>query len=385
MKLTSLFALAALLLNSALATAAPAQQPLLPPPPAPQVDARGYVLVDYHSGQTLAGRNANERVEPASLTKLMTAYIAFTAIHQGRLSLTQTLPVSEKAWKAEGSRMFIAPNMQVTVDELLHGMIIQSGNDAAITLAEGIAGSEDAFAALMNQEAQRLGMKNTHFMNATGLPHPQHYSTPYDLSLLARAIIRDFPDFFKLYSIKEYRYNNITQPNRNQLLWRDPSVDGMKTGHTEAAGFCLVSTAKRQGMRLISVLVGAASDNLRTSESQKLLNYGFQFFESYRPYRKGQTLATLPMWKGNSSTLKAGLAEDMYITVPRGQYPYIAASMVSRQPLLAPVSEGQAVGTLKISLGGKELTERPLVALEGVGVANIFVRGWDSLRLLFSK
>ncbi|MGD9787146.1 MAG: D-alanyl-D-alanine carboxypeptidase family protein, partial [Sulfuricellaceae bacterium] len=211
MKLTSLFALAALLLNSALATAAPAQQPLLPPPPAPQVDARGYVLVDYHSGQTLAGRNANERVEPASLTKLMTAYIAFTAIHQGRLSLTQTLPVSEKAWKAEGSRMFIAPNMQVTVDELLHGMIIQSGNDAAITLAEGIAGSEDAFAALMNQEAQRLGMKNTHFMNATGLPHPQHYSTPYDLSLLARAIIRDFPDFYKLYSIKEYRYNNITQ------------------------------------------------------------------------------------------------------------------------------------------------------------------------------
>jgi D-alanyl-D-alanine carboxypeptidase (penicillin-binding protein 5/6) len=385
MKLTSLFALAALLLNSALAAAAPAQQPLLPPPPAPQVDARGYVLVDYHSGQTLAGRNANERVEPASLTKLMTAYIAFTAIHQGRLSLAQTLPVSEKAWKAEGSRMFIAPNMQVTVDELLHGMIIQSGNDAAITLAEGIAGSEDAFAALMNQEAQRLGMKNTHFMNATGLPHPQHYSTSYDLSLLARAIIHDFPDFFKLYSIKEYRYNNINQPNRNQLLWRDPSVDGMKTGHTEAAGFCLVSTAKRQGMRLISVLVGAASDNLRTSESQKLLNYGFQFFESYRPYRKGQVLASLPMWKGNSRTLKAGLAEDMYVTVPRGQYPYIAASMVSKQPLLAPVSEGQAVGALRIALGDKVLTERPLVALESVGVANVFVRGWDSLRLLFGK
>lgn len=384
MKLTSLFALAALLLNSALAAAAPAQ-PLLPPPPAPQVDARGYVLVDYHSGQTLAGRNANERVEPASLTKLMTAYIAFTAIHQGRLSLAQTLPVSEKAWKAEGSRMFIAPNMQVTVDELLHGMIIQSGNDAAITLAEGIAGSEDAFAALMNQEAQRLGMKNTHFMNATGLPHPQHYSTPYDLSLLARAIIHDFPDFFKLYSIKEYRYNNINQPNRNQLLWRDPSVDGMKTGHTEAAGFCLVSTAKRQGMRLISVLVGASSDNLRTSESQKLLNYGFQFFESYRPYRKGQVLASLPMWKGSSRTLKAGLAEDMYVTVPRGQYPYIAASMVSKQPLLAPVSEGQAVGALRIALGDKVLTERPLVALESVGVANVFVRGWDSLRLLFGK
>lgn len=384
MNLKSLFALAALLISSSVALAAP-QPPLLPPPPAPQVDARGYILVDYNSGQELASRNANERVEPASLTKLMTAYIAFTAVKQGRLSLTQTLPVSEKAWRAEGSRMFIAPNMQVTVDELLHGMIIQSGNDASITLAENIAGGEDAFAALMNREAQRLGMKNTHFMNATGLPHAQHYSTPYDLSVLARSIIRDFPDFFKLYSIKEYRYNNITQPNRNQLLWRDPSVDGMKTGHTDAAGFCLVSTAKRQNMRLISVVVGTASDNLRTSESQKLLNYGFQFFETFRPYQRAQTLATLPMWKGSSRTLKAGMAEDTYVTVPRGQYQHIAASMVSKQPLLAPVSGGQAVGTLRLTLGDKVLIERPLVALENVGVANIFVRGWDSLRLLFSK
>lgn len=384
MNLKSLFAFASLLLSSSVAFAAP-QLPLLPPPPAPQVDARGYILVDYNSGQELAGRNANERVEPASLTKLMTAYIAFTAIKQGRLTLTQTLPVSEKAWRAEGSRMFIAPNMQVTVDDLLHGMIIQSGNDAAITLAENIAGSEDAFAGLMNQEAQRLGMKNTHFMNATGLPHAQHYSTPYDLSLLARAIIRDFPDFFKLYSIKEYRYNNITQPNRNQLLWRDPSVDGMKTGHTEAAGFCLVATAKRQNMRLISVVVGTNTDNLRTSESQKLLNYGFQFYETFRPYQKGQVLANLPMWKGNSRTLKAGVADDTYVTVPRGQYAYIKASMVSQQPLLAPVSTGKPVGTLRLYLGDKLLTDRPLVALENVGVANIFVRGWDSMRLLFSK
>jgi len=237
----------------------------------------------------------------------------------------------------------------------------------------------------MNKEAQRLGMKHTHFMNATGLPDPRHYSTPYDLSVLARAIIRDFPDFFKLYSIKEYRYNNITQPNRNQLLWRDPSVDGMKTGHTEAAGFCLISTAKRQNMRLISVVVGTASDNLRTSESQKLLNYGFQFFETFRPYQKGQVLAKLPMWKGSSRTLQAGLPEDLYVTVPRGQYPHMAASMMSQQPLLAPVTAGQAVGTIKLSLGDKALSERPLVALESVGVANIFVRGWHSLRLMIGK
>lgn len=384
MKITSLLAFAACLLTGSIAFAA-AQPPLLPPPPAPQVDAKGYILMDYNSGQELASHNANERVEPASLTKLMTAYIAFTAVKQGRLSLTQTLPVSEKAWRAEGSRMFIAPNTQVTVDDLLHGMIIQSGNDAAITLAEGIAGSEDAFAGLMNQEAQRLGMKNSHFMNATGLPHAQHYSTPHDLSLLTRAIIRDFPEFFKLYSIKEFRYNNITQPNRNQLLWRDPSVDGMKTGHTEAAGFCLVATAKRQNMRLISVVVGTNTDNLRSSESQKLLNYGFQFYETFRPYQKGQVLANLPMWKGNSRTLKAGLADDAYVTVPRGQYSYMKASMVSQQPLLAPVSAGKPVGTLRLSLGDKVLNERPLVALESVGVANMFVRGWDSLRLLFSK
>lgn len=384
MKITSLLIFAACLLTGSIAFAA-AQPPLLPPPPAPQVDAKGYILMDYNSGQELASHNANERVEPASLTKLMTAYIAFTAVKQGRLSLTQTLPVSEKAWRAEGSRMFIAPNTQVTVDDLLHGMIIQSGNDAAITLAEGIAGSEDAFAGLMNQEAQRLGMKNSHFMNATGLPHAQHYSTPHDLSLLTQAIIRDFPEFFKLYSIKEFRYNNITQPNRNQLLWRDPSVDGMKTGHTEAAGFCLVATAKRQNMRLISVVVGTNTDNLRSSESQKLLNYGFQFYETFRPYQKGQVLANLPMWKGNSRTLKAGLADDAYVTVPRGQYSYMKASMVSQQPLLAPVSAGKPVGTLRLSLGDKVLNERPLVALESVGVANMFVRGWDSLRLLFSK
>ncbi len=358
---------------------------LLPPPPAPVLAAKGYVLLDYLSGQVLAAQGLHDRVEPASLTKLMTAYVTFAAIKQGRLELKQTLMVPEKAWRAEGSRMFLEPNKPAVVEDLLHGMIVQSGNDASITLAEGVAGSEEAFATLMNREAQRLGMKNTRFVNATGLPDPQHYATPYDLALLARAIIRDFPEFFKLYSIKEYRYNNTTQPNRNRLLWLDPTVDGMKTGHTEAAGFCLVATAKRQHMRLISVVVGTDSDSLRTTESQKLLNYGFQFFETVRPYQKGQVLANLPIWKGSARTLKAGLAEDLYVTVPRGQQNYVSASLESRQPLIAPVSAGQTVGTLRIALGNRPLTERPLAALEDVSVANIFVRAWHSLRLLFVK
>lgn len=372
-----------LFLFTSLAAAEP--QPLLPPPPAPVLSAKGYALLAYNSGQMVAQQKADQRVEPASLTKLMTAYLSFMALKQGRISLQQTLPVSEYAWRAEGSRMFIEPNKPVTVDELLHGMIVQSGNDASIALAEGIAGSEDAFATLMNREALRLGMVNTHFMNATGLPHPQHYSTPHDLALLARAIIRDFPEFYPLYSIKEYRYNNITQPNRNRLLWQDPYVDGMKTGHTEAAGFCLVSSAKRGQTRLISVVVGTDSDRLRASESQKLLNYGFQFFETYRPYAKGQTIASLPVWKGSERLLKAGLADDLFLTVPRGQYSQIAASIVSRQPLLAPIRAGQTVGSLRISLGGKVIAEHNLVALDNISVANMFGRAWDNLRLMIGK
>ena len=263
----------------------------LPLPPAPAIAARAYLLADFSSGRLLVQQGVNDRVEPASLTKLMTAYLTFTAIKQGRLKMDQVLPVSEKAWRTEGSRMFIEMDRPVTVDELIHGMIIQSGNDACVTLAEGIAGSEEVFAQMMNQQAARLGMKNTHYMNSTGLPHAQHYTTAYDLSLLAAAIIRDFPEDFKYYSMKEYRYNNITQPNRNRLLWLDPSVDGMKTGHTESAGYCLIATAKRDPMRLISVVLGASSDNVRATESQKLLNYGFQFFSSHRVYAKGQTVS----------------------------------------------------------------------------------------------
>ena len=357
----------------------------LPMPPAPDVAAKSYILTDFYSGQTLIQQNADQRIEPASLTKLMTAYITFSAIKQGRIGGTQTLPVSEKAWRTEGSRMFIDLKTPVTVNELIRGMIVQSGNDACITLAEGIAGSEATFAQMMNQEAARMGMKNTHFVNSTGLPDPQHYTTARDLSLLASAIIRDFPEYYPLYSIKEYRYNNISQPNRNRLLWLDPNVDGMKTGHTESAGFCLITSAKRSNRRLISVVLGTASDNARTMESQKVLNYGFQFFDSVRMYAKGQTVASLRAWKGSQNTLKAGFQEDAYVVVPKGQYARLKVSMTSTQPLLAPIKIGQKVGTIKLTLDDKPVAELPLVSLEEVGVANIFGRAWDSIKLMFTK
>jgi D-alanyl-D-alanine carboxypeptidase (penicillin-binding protein 5/6) len=352
------------------------------PPPVPAVAARAYILVDFNSGQTLAQQNADERMEPASLTKLMTAYLTFSALRQNHLSLKQTLPVSEHAWRAEGSRMFVQPNMPAVVEDLIRGMIVQSGNDACIALAEGIAGSEEAFVVRMNEQAQKLGMKHTHFMNVTGLPHPQHYTTAADLSLLARAIIRDFPEFYSYYSLKEFKYNNINQPNRNRLLWLDPTVDGMKTGHTESAGYCLIASARRDARRLISVALGTTSESARAAESQKLLNYGFQFYDTYRLYEKGQAVATLPVWKGSENLLKAGVDRDLYVTLPKGQYPYLKAAMVSKQPLLAPLSAGQTVGAIKLTVDGKPFAEFPLVALESVPIANIFKRGVDSIKLL---
>ncbi|MDD5405095.1 MAG: D-alanyl-D-alanine carboxypeptidase [Sulfuricella sp.] len=372
-----------LLLFSFLVSSGAIAEQVLPVPPAPPIAARAYLLADFPSGRLLVQQGANDRIEPASLTKLMTAYLTFSAIRQGRLKMDQVLPVSERAWKAEGSRMFIEPNRPVTVRELIQGMIVQSGNDACIALAEGIAGSEEVFAQMMNQEAARLGMKNTHYMNATGLPHAQHYTTAYDLSLLVAAIIRDFPEDFKFYSMKEYRYNNITQPNRNRLLWLDPTVDGMKTGHTESAGYCLIATARRDPMRLISIVLGATSDHLRATESQKLLNYGFQFFEGKRLYARNQTISTLPIWKGSQKTLKAGVSQDLLITLPKGYYSRIKATVTSKQPLLAPVSAGQMVGTLQLTLDDKPFASYPLVALENVAVGNIFGRALDSVKLWF--
>ena len=363
--------------------AASAQQPSLPTVPPPPVNAASWILVDLSSGQTLHAVKPDERREPASLTKLMTAYLTFAALKQKSITMEQEVKVSQRAWKAEGSRMFIEPKTPVTVEQLLHGMIIQSGNDASVLLAETVAGSEEAFAQAMTREAQRLGMKNTNFVNSTGLAHPQHYSTPADIALLAGAIIRDFPQHFPLYSMKEYRYNNITQPNRNRLLWTDQYVDGMKTGFTDAAGYCLVATARRGPRRMLSVVMGAASDSARAIESQKLLNFGFQFYDTPRLYEKNQMVATLPVWKGTANELKAGFTDDVFLTLPRGVGPKLKVAMEATAPLTAPIALGQNVGTLKLLLDGKPIAEYPVKALEEVPQAGIFGRAWDTIRLWF--
>ena len=366
-----------------LASAAAAQSSHPLPAPALTVAAKSFLLLDYHSRQPLAGKSAQQRVEPASLTKLMTAYLTFSALKQKLIEPSQAVPVSPRAWKTDGSRMFIEPRKPVTVDELLRGVIVQSGNDACIALAELIGGSEEAFAQMMNREAQRLGMKNTNFMNSTGLPHAQHYSTAEDLALLAAAIIRDYPEYHPLYAMKEYRYNNITQANRNRLLWSDPAVDGMKTGYTENAGYCLVASARRGERRLISVVLGAGSENSRAAESQKLLNYGFQYYDSVKLYEKNQPVASLQVWKGSGNSVKAGFLNDLYLSLPKGQAEKLKANLESQQPLLAPIGAGQRIGVMKVTLDGKPFTEIPLVALENVPLAGILGRGWDTIRLLF--
>jgi D-alanyl-D-alanine carboxypeptidase (penicillin-binding protein 5/6) len=367
----------------ALASSAYARQAPLPVPPAPPIAAKAYLLVDFNTGKQLAAHDPEMRVEPASLTKLMTAYLTFTALKQGQIRPHQQVPVSVKAWKTIGSRMFIDPHKPVTVKQLLNGMIVESGNDASIALAEAVAGSEEAFVQLMNREAQRLGLKNTHFVNATGLPDPDHYSTAEDLALLTSAIIRDFPKYYELYSQKEFTYNKIKQANPNRLLWTDPAVDGVKTGYTESAGYCLIASARRGEHRLLSVVLGAASERARTAESQKLLNYGFQFYDSFRVQAKNQPVATLEVYKGTEDTVKAGFLNDVYVTLPKGQRSKLKASVESLQPLVAPINAGQRVGTMKISVDGKPYRELPVVALENVPVAGILGRSWDSLRLMF--
>ncbi len=348
----------------------------------PEVLARAWLIADLSSGQMLAESRADERVEPASLTKLMTAYVVFSALRDKKLTLTQQVSVSERAWKATGSRMFIEPDKPVSVEDLIRGMEIQSGNDACIALAEAVAGSEEVFVQLMNREAQRLGMKNTRFMNASGLPDAQHYSTARDLYLLAAALIRDFPtDYATYYSQKEFRYNNITQMNRNRLLWLDSTVDGMKTGYTEAAGYCMIASSVRGPRRLISVVLGATSEPARVQESQKLLNWGYLFFDALKLYAKEQPAKRIEVWKGASPEVPAGFVADVYVTVPKGQGDKVKAELVSQQPLLAPIVKGQRLGVLRVSMDGKPLAETPLLALEAVGLAGVFGRTWDTLRL----
>jgi D-alanyl-D-alanine carboxypeptidase (penicillin-binding protein 5/6) len=354
-------------------------QPVTPPP----VAARAYYLLDTLSGQALAAQAEEDRFEPASLTKLMTAYLVFTALRDGKLDPAATVAVSEKAWRAGGSRMFIEPRKPVTVGDLLRGMIVQSGNDATIALTEAVAGSEEAFAQLMNREAKRLGLRNSNFVNSTGLPAPNHYATARDMAVLAAALIRDFPDRYALYSQKEYTWNGITQANRNRLLWLDPTVDGVKTGFTEAAGYCLVASAKRGERRLVSVVMGAQSDALRMSENQKLLNFGFLAWDTQRLYRKGQVVANAEIFKGTSATVKLGFDRDVWLTLPRERFEGLKAQLTTVQPFVAPYSRGQNAGIMKLARDNAAVAEIAVVALEDVPAAGFLSRGWDTIRLLF--
>lgn len=365
-----------------------AQAPPLPPqnmptPAAPALGANSYILMDFNSGYVLVESNPDMRVEPASITKVMTSYVVFTELAAGNISLDDTVNVSENAWRTGGSRTFIEPSMQPTIEQLIKGMVIQSGNDASVALAEHLAGSEEAFAGLMNLYAAQLGMLNSHFMNATGLPDEQHYTTARDVALLSNALIKDFPDFYQWYSEKEYSFNNIRQHNRNNLLWRDPAVDGLKTGHTQAAGYCLAASAKRDGMRLVSVVLGSASESTRVSESQTLLNYGFRFFETVQLYKAGQELAQGRVWKGVSEQIKLGIRDQLFVTIPRGRYEDLDAQVEMRPELIAPITADEEVGQISIRLEGEEIVSRGLIALETVNEAGFFGRTWDGLSMWF--
>ena len=352
-------------------------------PAAPQLAAKAWILMDANSGAVLTESNSDQRLPPASLTKLMTAYIATLEINRGRIKESDMVTVSEHAWRTGGSRMFIKVGTQVSVGDLLHGIIIQSGNDASVALAEHLAGSEDAFADMMNTTAQKLGMQNTHFMDATGLPDPNHYSSAHDMAILARAIINADAQHYAIYSQKEFFWNNIKQPNRNLLLWRDKTVDGLKTGHTDEAGYCLVASAVRDGMRLVAVVFGTNSEQARAAETQKLLTYGFRFFETQSFYKKGTELAKAPVWKGDSREVQAGLANDLTMTLPRGQAKKLHAEMVLNPQLIAPIAQGQVIGKVEVKLDDKVVHTADLVALQPVEEGGLFRRLWDSIRLFF--
>ncbi len=355
---------------------------ITPTPKAPDVAAKSYILQDFASGEVIAALNAEQRLPPASITKLMTAYVVSHELASGNIALDDKVLISEKAWRMVGSRSFIEVNSKVTVEVLLRGMIIQSGNDAAVALAEHIAGSEDTFAQMMNQYAQQLGMLDTNYQNATGLPDAEHYTTAKDIAILSAAVIRDFPDHYAWYAEKEFTYNGITQHNRNKLLWRDKSVDGLKTGHTEEAGYCLAASAERSGMRLVSVVLGTRSENARAQEIQKLFNYGFRFFETHELYQVGQQVTESKVWKGTGNVVGIGLSEPMAVTVPRGRYKELVATTHIQQPVIAPITSGQVLGTIDIHLAGELVATQSLVALAPVTQGSWWRRLLDTLLLL---
>ncbi len=351
-------------------------------PAAPTVNANSYILLDFNSGKVLVEKNAELRLAPASLTKIMTVYVIFRELSSGHLTLDEKVTISKKAWKTPGSRMFVEVNKQVSIEDLLQGVIIQSGNDASVALAEHVAGDEATFAAMMNQHAERLGMLSSNFENSMGLPSSNHYTTAADLAKLTIAVISEFPEYYRWDSKKEFTFNNITQPNRNKLLWRDKSVDGVKTGYTEEAGYCMVASAKREDMRLISVVMGTASANARANESQTLLNYGFRFFETHNLYKAKAELSDARVWKGDTKKLSLGLNEDLYVTIPRKYYNELKATVKVDKKIMAPIQAGAVLGSVNVALAGEVVVSKPLVALKAVNDGDIVDQLYDEALLL---
>lgn len=382
--LSSLFILIAALPWQAVAEqTAPAPSPVTAIPGPPALAAKAYVMMDADSGRILAAQNEHERMAPASLTKILTSYMVAEELQKGRIREGDEVNISVKAWQMGGSRMYVREGTKVPLLDLLRGVVIQSGNDASVALAEHISGSEETFAEEMNRIAAKIGMKESHFVNATGWPSPDHYTTAHDLALLARALTKNHPEHYNLYSEKYFHYNNINQPNRNRLLWIDPSVDGIKTGHTDEAGFCLVASAKRDSMRLVTVVLGTDSDQARTTESQKLLTYGFRYFETHKLYNGHEVLQRARIYGGALNEVELGLSEDLYVTVPRGQYAALAASLEIPSIIKAPIPAGQNVGKVALKLGEAPLLEQPLIAIKAVEEGGFMKRIWDAIHLFF--
>lgn len=370
------------LIFASIAKASPT--PFVSPVP-PSVAGTAHYVIDYHSNAVITEKNADMKIEPASLTKIMTGYVVFSELKLGRITMDDMVTISQKAWRMPGSRMFIEVGKQVSVRDLIKGMVIQSGNDASVALAEHIARTEENFAELMNQYAQHLGMKDTHFVNATGLPDPTHLTTAKDLAILTKALIRDFPDFYPWYSEKRFTFNGITQYNRNRLLWQDPTVDGLKTGHTSSAGFCLVASAKRDQMRVISIIVGTDSATQRITESQKLLNYAFRFFETHKLFEAEQRLVDARIWGGERDILGVGLKDELFVTVPRGQYQNLKVETSLPPQINAPVKLGDSIGQLVVNLNDQVVMEKPLIALAEVHEGSFFKKLFDRIKLFFQN